>query len=179
MDPESLQPMAQGVVPPPTSPPEAGAGMGEGEPTMDPTAGQYVGPEHMQKLDDLIQGINSKMSEYNSSRFVGENQLKSKKGESIRAVLEAMQSAGVDVSKPEEVSSFLESLRNFNPDLAEILEKFLGGLFGETPAELEGLVEPGMDQTMGQPAGQPMGQTNVNGPMNQYENLPQELRRPV
>ena len=136
MDPTQLMPQEtpSQFVPPPTSPSEAPVVSPEVNPMdtgmADPMAGQFVGPEHMKQLDDLLGKVQGKMGEYTSQKFVGDNTNNATKQKLLGEVLMSLQKAGVNVNDQAEVAAYLDKLREFNPDIADLLESFLEKIIG-------------------------------------------------
>jgi hypothetical protein len=208
MDPNQMtppQPMPE-FAPPPSSPAEAQGLPGDGAPVVPAEMpGQFVGPEQIAQLDEMMEKIQGKMGEYTSQKFVGENMNKAKKDKLIEDVLLSLQNAGVNINSQEEVAAYFEKLREFNPDIADLLEGFLEKIFGEEFDLPQEDVVPSRASAPGQNEEQPplllggnqmaapqgmgaqdlgqgpseMEQVLPSNPINNYENLSKTVRERI
>lgn len=92
----------------------------------------------------MIDQIESKLGQFNASKFAGENSGKQSKADALRMVFGALQEAGVDIGNQQAVADFIAKVRERNPDLAALFEECVSTLLGNSPA-----AEPTNDMEMG------------------------------
>lgn len=100
-------------------------------------------------LQEMAGKIEGKYQDFNSQNFVSKNKMELKKREALKEVFNIMETAGIDLNSPEDVKMFLDSLRDKNPELSQIIESSLEELFQE--------------------------ENNANLPVETNENLPQNI----
>lgn len=86
-------------------------------------------------LQEMAGNIESKYQDFNSQKFASKNKLELKKREALKEVFDIMETAGIDLNSPEDVKMFLDSLREKNPELSQIIESSLEELFSEDSSE--------------------------------------------
>lgn len=86
-------------------------------------------------LQEMAGNIESKYQDFNSQKFAFKNKLELKKREALKEVFDIMETAGIDLNSPEDVKMFLDSLREKNPELSQIIESSLEELFSEDSSE--------------------------------------------
>lgn len=133
----------------PQSPPDMGGGM---EP---PTEVEMATSEEKQQLLMMIDQVRQKMRGVEAVRFAHKNNVKMFQAEVLKKLFDILLLAGVDLSKRESVSAFLEKLRSNNPELAQWFEESMDVLLtpqegGEEPSLIQGeesdLVEQGGEE---------------------------------
>ena len=140
-----------------------------------------VNPELSQEqmianLQDMASKIETKYQDFNSQKFVSANKLEVKKREALKEVFNIMETAGIDLTNPEEVKGFLDSLKEKNPELYQIVEQSLETLFSENvPKEgVSGEVPvPVTEEGTGVIPPSGFEQNNMN--INPNENLSQNI----
>jgi hypothetical protein len=124
--------------------------------------GAYATEEQMQELRGLLEKVRGKIGEANAVGFSMHNMSEEERSHAVHYIFEVLQRAGVDLSDPSSVHGFIQSLRESNPDIAQLFEEFLGALLGE---ETGGMEEAGMMQGM---EGSPMpGESMMPGGMEE------------
>ena len=141
MDPNQLQGMAQ-----PQMPAQMPAG-GDKMPQM-------ASPEDRQRLLDMIAQMKEKLGEFNATSFASQNQSEQHRMDMLKEVFAQLAAAGVDLTDPESVTKFLDTLRLQNPDLAQLFEEAMDALLGpEEPAEEASMVGTPPMMPQGMPPG--------------------------
>lgn len=137
--------------------------------------GEMSQEQMIANLQDLASKIETKYQDFNSQKFASANKLEVKKREALKEVFDIMETAGIDLTNPEEVKGFLDSLKEKNPELYQIVEQSLEALFSEgAPAIGEPSAVPPVAEEEGgyiPPSG--LEQNNMN--MNPNENLSQNI----
>ena len=104
------------------------------EPPIEENVG--LSQEQMREnLQGMAEKIEGKYQDFNSQNFVSKNKMELKKREALKEVFNIMETAGIDLSNPEDVKMFLDSLRDKNPELSQIIESSLEELFSEDSSE--------------------------------------------
>jgi len=81
-------------------------------------------------LSGLMGKIDESYRDLNGQRFISDNDLAEQKQAIIKQALAMLQRYGVDFSKPESVTKFLDKLYNSNPDAYELFEAAFSALLG-------------------------------------------------
>lgn len=111
---------------------------------------QMASPEDRQRLLDMIAQMKEKMGKFNATSFASQNQSEQHRMDMLKEVFAQLAAAGVDLTDPESVSKFLDTLRLQNPDLAQLFEEAMDTLLGqEEPVDGEAM--------MGTPPSMPPG----------------------
>lgn len=130
--PQLTQPPST-VAPPPVSP-EGPMGIPVGTTSQDPaTMGSLTQDQMKANLQELMSKIEAKMQDFNSQKFSTDNKLKEQQSQALRQIFDLFKSNGVDPSNLDEVSAFLQKVKDTNPELAQQLEKALEIILGEDP----------------------------------------------
>lgn len=139
-------------------------------------AGAELSQEQMiVNLQDLAGKIETKYQDFNSQKFASNNKLEVKKREALKEVFDIMETAGIDLTNPEEVKGFLDSLKEKNPELYQIVEQSLETLFSENAPNAGGSGEvPPLVAEEGAGAVPPSSEQN-NMNINPNENLSQNI----
>lgn len=137
--------------------------------------GEMSQEQMIANLQDLASKIETKYQDFNSQKFASANKLEVKKREALKEVFNIMETAGIDLTNPEEVKGFLDSLKEQNPELYQIVEQSLETLFSEgAPVAREfGAVPPVAEEEGGSVPPSGLEQNNMN--MNPNENLSQNI----
>lgn len=140
--------------------------------SISPMGGEMSQDQMKSSLQDLASKIEEAYQQFNTQQFVSKNTADVKKRDSIKEVFDMLSQAGVDLSNPESVKSFLDSLKEKNPELYQIVEASLEALFSDDS-------NPTPDESAGSPISAPtqiptdVGQNNMN--INPNENIPQNI----
>ena len=128
-----LTPPPSTVAPAPMSP-DSPAGIPAGMTSADPaTMGGMTQEQMKANLQELMSKIEAKMQDFNSQKFATDNKLKEQQSQALREVFDLFKSNDVDPSNLDEVSAFLQKVKDSNPELAQQLEKALETILGEDP----------------------------------------------
>lgn len=146
---------------PPTSPASVpGIPASAGQPTMSQE-------EMMNNLKNLMSSIDNKYQDFNSSKSMSDSNVMQDKSQSLREVFDLLQSAGVDPSNVEEVQSFLNKIKENNPELYQQIEKALQSIMG-------GEVDPGASVDTGEVSQDPNAISDPNMNINNSNDTSQQ-----
>ena len=134
--------------------------------------GQELSQEEMRaNLQDMAGRIDESYQDFNSKKFASQNRIESKKRDALKEVFNMMLEEGIDLENPEEVKSFLDSLRERNAELYQIVESSLEKIFSITEGSpVEGQIEEGLNEEGVTPQGVEEDEMNINN-----ENLPPNI----
>lgn len=140
--------------------------------TTDTSGGELSQEQMVANLQELAGKIDGKYQEFNSQKFAIGNKLDLKKREALKEVFDIMSSAGIDLSNPEEVKGFLDSLKEKNPELYQIVESSLEFLFSDG-TEVSPDTTTGENNSQASPVdlGQNNMNINTNADINSTQNL--------
>lgn len=147
------------------------------QPVIPSSGGELSQEQMIANLQDLAGKIDNKYQEFNSQKFAMGNKLDLKKREALKEVFDIMNSSGIDLSNPEDVKKFLDSLKESNPELYQIVEASLEFLFSDetesapdiATAEENSQMLP--SQTAPINEGQNNMNINTNADINQNQNI--------
>lgn len=129
-----------------------------------------VTQDQRQALLALIQQIREKLGSFNAVSFAAGNKTEEMRRDLLKQIFEKLQMAGIDLTDRESVSSFIASLRESHPELAEMFEEAIGALLGGDEPVAEGPRDPAASMDLGVPP-----QNDINN-MNKNEELSQGQR---
>ena len=130
-------------------------------------AGMPVSDEQKQELLGMIQKIKDKLAPLSAVRFASNNKTEQFRKDMLKQVFEKLQLAGVDLSNKDSVAEFIASLKENNPELAQMFEESMDVLLGS--GEVNSFGEPQDPNAMLDIPGANMNNTNQN------EILPQNV----
>jgi len=136
--------------------------MQPGQPT-----GMPVSDEQKQELLGMIQKIKDKLTPLSAVRFASDNKTEEFRKSMLKQVFEKLQMAGVDLSDKNSVAEFIASLKENNPELAQMFEESMDVLLGNS--EVNSFGEPQDPNAMLDIPGSNMNNNNQN------EILPQNV----
>jgi hypothetical protein len=130
-------------------------GVPQGMPQVPLEAGmegnQPITEEQKQELLSMISEIRSKLGSFNALRFASKNKTEQTRRNLLKQVFEKLQMAGVDLTDRESVANFIATLRQSNPELADMFESsmdvLLGGAEGgsfATPQDSSAILDLGL-----------------------------------
>jgi transcriptional regulator with AAA-type ATPase domain len=120
------------------------------------TLGGLTQDQMKANLQELMSKIEAKMQDFNSQKFSSDNKIKEQESQTLREIFDLFQQNGVDPSNIDEVSAFLQKIKENNPELAQQLESALQSILGDDPAITNVLGnEPNTEGT-------PSGNMNIN-----------------
>jgi len=106
--------------------------------------------EMMSNLQGLAGKIDEKYQDFNSQKFASKNRLDTRKRDALKEVFNVMLEKGINLENPEDVRNFLDTLRETNPELYQIVEGSLEKIFAvesdiqeqtESPIGMDGETE--------------------------------------
>ncbi len=120
--------------------------------------GELASPEEREQLMRLLEATKEKMDEVEFLKFDSTTKKEEARMNALRSVFVMMQEAGVDLTDPNSVSSFIAQVKQSNPQMGADFEQALTELLEEPMLE---------------------GELPNEDNMNFNEALPEELRGPI
>jgi len=154
---------------PPTDPSQLQpvGGAPQGAPAVE--SDQPVSEEQKQELLDMINQIRQKLGSFNAMKFASNNKTESVRRDLLQQVFQKLQLAGVDLTDPQSVNSFIQNLQQTNPELATMFEKAMDMLLGgQQGADFATPQDPTQSMDLNIPP------QNMNNP-NQNEQTTQDI----
>lgn len=81
-----------------------------------------------ESLMGLLGKVDGKMEELGGVQMGTQSAIQQQRADAARELFNMMQAAGVDLTKVEEVSAFLESLKGSNPEMYAMLEEAINSI---------------------------------------------------
>lgn len=163
---QSQDPQMPPQAPPQFAPPMAAPASPPGIPT-DQSVG--MSQEEMKaNLQQMLSKLTAEAGNFKAQHFAVGNKMQEQGGQMLRDLFDFFTSIGVDPSVPEEVSAYLEKLRQQSPELAAQLETLLKRILGNSESA-QATVEIGATPDGVQP---PQDMNNIDA---NAQNLPQNL----
>jgi hypothetical protein len=158
---EVLQPVPQAPLTDSAQPFQGGAQQGD----------QIISEEQKQGLLDMIDQIRQKLGSFNATKFASSNKGESMRRDLLQQVFQKLQLAGVDLSDPESVNTFIQNLQQTNPELATMFEKSMDILLGgQQGADFSNPQDPTQSMDLSIP---PQNMNNENANEQSIQNIPQ------
>ena len=149
---------------PPTEPVQSSASM--------------ASPEQVAELGSLLKNVQNANSKLVSASIIDRNKISSVRKDLMNKIFGLMKQAGVDLSNPESIRSFMEKLSKESPDLLAMFEMAFQGLNSNptdaTPASSPEEMEQGMaeDENTPMPLSSSNGEAPAENPVvERFQNL--------
>lgn len=95
-----------------------------------PEGGALTQEEMLSNLQGMMGKVEDKYRDLNGQRFSSSNTNEEEKRAAMKQAIMMLQKYGVDFSKPESVTRFLDKLYKANPDAYELFEAAFNALLG-------------------------------------------------
>ena len=100
-----------------------------------PSTPEVSQDEMRANIQDMMSKIDGKYQDFSSQNFSSDNSLQGQQGQLLRDFFDLLQSMGIDPSNPEEVKTFLDKIKEQNPELYQQIEQVLQTLLGEDASQ--------------------------------------------
>jgi len=92
-----------------------------------------ISPQERAELERMIMEVDNAVGKVRSTKDTGQMAVNNEMMQ--QQIFELLQMAGVDLNDPNSVNQFLETIKQTNPDLGEVVEMVLEDVFKDIPYE--------------------------------------------